>query len=399
MAGSSLTDSVWPILTYWITDSPFVTSLTVLSQVLPHLLFGLLAGVQVDKSVSKRGFLLYPNIISGIAFMVAALLGANSYRALLIALCCYFVSECAAIYYSAAIPAILPRIVAKEQLAAARSTFSVIVNILTFALPGVSVFVLSRFGARPLFIVDALSFLSAALVLNQISERVLNFKYDSNDKQETQSLAAKTSPTQSLRSILTDMGAGFKYLWRQKDVRLLTLAGVLNAACGGAVLSLYVVLLRDTLGYTKNDLRIGLFVYAITLGAILGGLIFPKVKQLLLPINIAMLFLLVNGGAVLALSCSSVLVLSLLAITIYQASYSVIINNAIVLRMEVVAEAYLGRVAASGRFISWGAAPVGALVGGGLISSGVSSVIVLASCAVLPFLAAGFLGLARKQLR
>lgn len=390
IAGSSLTDSIWPILTYWVTNSPFITSLTILTQVLPHLIFGLLAGAQVDRAHSKRAFLIYPNLLSGAAFFLAALIGADSHTAILIALSCYFLSECASIYYSAAIPAVLPRIVEKHSLATARSTVSVIVSVLTFALPGLAVYILSKTGPRPLFLADGLSFIIAAYLLTKISTTVLSRPQTTSPQTTTQTTPeATTKPL--ITALLKEIGEGFHYLWHHHDVRLLTLAGILNAWCGGVVLTMYVVLLSQHHGFHTNDSRLVFFVYCLTIGGTLGSAIFPKLKKHFHAIPIATTALIINAATVLIFALAPTYLLSLIAITIYQLTYSLIIMNAIVLRMEVVDEEYLGRVSASGRFISWGTSPIGAMIGGALITAGYPATTVIAGCAALPLLAAFYL--------
>lgn len=398
IAGSSLTDSIWPILTYWVTNSPFITSLTILTQVLPHLIFGLLAGAQVDRAHSKRAFLIYPNLLSGAAFFIAALIGADSHTAILIALSCYFLSECASIYYSAAIPAVLPRIVEKHSLATARSTVSVIVSVLTFALPGLAVYILSKTGPRPLFFADGLSFIIAAYLLTKISTTVLSRPQTTTTTPTTETTTTPTTQTTPetttkplITPLLKEIGEGFHYLWHHHDVRLLTLAGILNAWCGGVVLTMYVVLLSQHHGFHTNDSRLVFFVYCLTIGGTLGSAIFPKLKKHFHAIPIATTALIINAATVLIFALAPTYLLSLIAITIYQLTYSLIIMNAIVLRMEVVDEEYLGRVSASGRFISWGTSPIGAMIGGALITAGYPATTVIAGCAALPLLAAIYL--------
>lgn len=399
IAGSSLTDSIWPILTYWVTNSPLITSLTILTQVLPHLIFGLLAGAQVDRAHSKRAFLIYPNLLSGAAFFIAALIGADSHTAILIALSCYFLSECASIYYSAAIPAVLPRIVEKHSLATARSTVSVIVSVLTFALPGLAVYILSKTGPRPLFFADGLSFIIAAYLLTKISTTVLS-RPQATSPQVTSPQITSTETTTAEKPLVTpllkEIGEGFHYLWHHHEVRLLTLAGILNAWCGGVVLTMYVVLLSQHHGFHTNDSRLVFFVYCLTIGGTLGSAIFPKLKKHFHAIPIATTALIINAATVVIFALAPTYLISLIAITIYQLTYSLIIMNAIVLRMEVVDEEYLGRVSASGRFISWGTSPIGAMIGGALITAGHPATTVIAGCATLPLLAALYLITQRK---
>lgn len=404
IAGSSLTDSIWPILTYWVTNSPLITSLTILTQVLPHLIFGLLAGAQVDRAHSKRAFLIYPNLLSGAAFFIAALIGADSHTAILIALSCYFLSECASIYYSAAIPAVLPRIVEKHSLATARSTVSVIVSVLTFALPGLAVYILSKTGPRPLFFADGLSFIIAAYLLTKISTTVLS-RTQATSPQVTspQAPSSQTTTTETTTAekplvtpLLKEIGEGFHYLWHHHEVRLLTLAGILNAWCGGVVLTMYVVLLSQHHGFHTNDSRLVFFVYCLTIGGTLGSAIFPKLKKHFHAIPIATTTLIINAATVVIFALAPTYLISLIAITIYQLTYSLIIMNAIVLRMELVDEEYLGRVSASGRFISWGTSPIGAMIGGALITAGHPATTVIAGCAALPLLAALYLITQRK---
>lgn len=405
--GSSLTDSVWPVLTFWVTGSPLVTALTVGAQVVPHLIFGLISGVQVDRARSRRAFLIYPNLVSALAFFVCASLGVDSFHSLIVALSCYFVSECAAIYYSSAIPAILPRMVEKEQLASARSVVAVIVNLITLGLPGLAVFILSQYGARPLFLTDGLSFLLAALILSRISQDILvsaapEAERRNSETERSVSETERPAPGQSAvgkaesrpgaaGKMWRDIKEGFRYLWHKRDVRLLTLAGVFNAACGGAVLSQYVVLAHDSLGLAKGDPRYSLFVYAMTLGAAAGALCFPKLKTWCRPVLLSAWLFGANAVFLIGLCFTPGLVGTLLVFALYQATYSAIIMNAIVLRMEIVADEYLGRVSATGRFISWGAAPVGAVICGALLDAGYPVTLVFPGFVALPVIGCLFL--------
>lgn len=335
--------------------------------------------------------MIYPNLLSGAAFFLAALIGADSHTAILIALSCYFLSECASIYYSAAIPAVLPRIVEKHSLATARSTVSVIVSVLTFALPGLAVYILSKTGPRPLFLADGLSFIIAAYLLTKISTTVLSRPQTTNPQTTSTTPTPETTTKALITPLLKEIGEGFQYLWHHHEVRLLTLAGILNAWCGGVVLTMYVVLLSQHHGFHTNDSRLVFFVYCLTIGGTLGSAIFPKLKKHFHAIPIATTALIINAATVAIFALAPTYLISLIAITIYQLTYSLIIMNAIVLRMEVVDEEYLGRVSASGRFISWGTSPIGAMIGGSLITAGYPATTVIAGCAALPLLAATYL--------
>lgn len=146
---------------YWATSSPFITSLTVLAQVGSQLMFGLIAGYQVDAHQSKRVFLIVPNLVSAAIYFALAVMGVDSLPTLVWALIGYFIAESAAVYYAIVVPSVLPRIVGREHIASARTIIGSTTQVLVFVIPGLSTLLLSVIGAKPLFLFNALTFVVA----------------------------------------------------------------------------------------------------------------------------------------------------------------------------------------------------------------------------------------------
>ncbi|QDZ43183.1 MFS transporter [Corynebacterium sp. sy039] len=391
--GSSLVDSVWPVIAYWLTDSPLITGLTVLAQVAPQLLFGLVAGAQVDRARSKRNFLLIPNIISALAYALAAALGAHSLTALALALICYTISETADLYFSTALMATLPSLFGRKNIAQVRSTISIVISVLGFISPVLAVFILNKTNERILFLCNSVSFVVAFFLLL----RITTLRKETTPPLHTDS--ATTS--QEKPSLWADITSGFTYLWQNAPVRVLTLVGILNAFVGGVVAALYLPLADNNYGIGNHDPRITYLLYAMLIGGIVGSFLLPRLREReISPILVGASSLLINTLTLLLMVFSQSFLLLFVSLLFWQASYGLVIMNAIVLRMEVVAEEYLGRVSATARLISWGASPVGALAAGFLAQINLATPHTILLCsALLPVIGAGCLLVFHKNYR
>ena len=383
--GSSLVDAVWPVVAYWLTASPLITSLTVIAQVIPQLFFGLIAGASVDRSPSKRNFLIYPNLISAIAFIIATVTGAGTIFALIVALICYSVSESAAIFYSSAVPAVFPQIVERENIVSARSYIEIAIQIVNFFSPAIAVYILGRFSERPLFLVNAITFLCAAGFLSLI--RIPGSKEVIRQKENP------SSQLEVARILWADICSGARYLWNHRLIRILTLVGVLNAFSGGVVYALYLNLADIRYSVSPGDNRAAYSVYAMMVGGIIGSLLLPRLrKKGISPLLVAGLSLFVTALSSLIIATGTNLIQLLAGLLLWQAGYGLVIINAAVLRMEIVDEEYLGRVSATARLVSWSASPVGALIGGLVVSKGViTSAALIGWLGALPLLGIGCL--------
>jgi MFS family permease len=161
--------------------------------------------------------------------------------------------------------AALPRLVAKDQLAAAQATNTSSYGVAALIGPGIGGVVVglgrsTAEGAAIAFLVDALTNL-VDLALIATLRRPLQ--------------TARTAPNRHLRD---EIVAGMHYLWADRPIRLLAIVNMVHRACLGGVVVLPVVVLgRDVLG--ADPAAIGLIVGAAGAGGLLGSVLTPRLQR------------------------------------------------------------------------------------------------------------------------
>jgi predicted MFS family arabinose efflux permease len=206
--------------------------------------------------------------------------------------------------------------------------------------------------------------------------------------------ALRDGPATSIRA---DIGEGLRYLRSQPLLRrlgLLTGARLITFSAVGGVLAVYAVA-PGPMGLSATGY--GFFVAATAIGAVLSSI---TGERLVARVGAARcLHLTMLAFAVTELSPLAVNPFAVGALWMV-GTYFVIIWNVVTLsvRQRVVPEHLLGRVNSAYRVVSWGAAPVGALLGG-ILAELTSIRITFVICAVATaFLALGTLPLTDEDL-
>jgi len=201
-------------------------------------------------------------------------------------------------------------------------------------------------GARPLFAANALTFATAAALLARLRNELA------------------PSGGGSQQSLLRSVGAGLRNLWSNVTVRTLTVVGVANAATGGVLPALYVVLSTEQWGVGPDDSRISVFALAGGVGSLVGSSVLPPARRALAPLPLTAVALAVNTACVLSVAFARSVYAAAAAYGLWQATYLLVITNAITVRMELVPDEFLGRVNSAARLVSWGASPLAAMLAG-----------------------------------
>jgi MFS family permease len=334
-----------PLLAARLSTDAVSVSVVVAAQQVPFLVFGLIAGVLVDRYDRKtlfwqagagRGLVMC-------GFTLVVLLGEPQIWMLAVIA---FLLTCGDTIGTAAHAAMVPVLVPAEQRPKANSQIQAG---MLFADPLVgAVFGAVLFGvavALP-FGIDTVAFFVAAACVALIPGKF---------RPETADAGAK--PT--LRS---DLAAGFRFLWHSRPLRtlcgLLTLAQAIEAAAV-AVLVLYVgkVLGLPPIGY-------GAIIFVFGVGGVIGALLSPRLARA------------VGERATLLISIAACVVSSLMmgvaqspitafaAAATYGAAMSVWNLVTIAVRQELVPDALMGRVVSTFRLLALGLTPFGAIAGG-----------------------------------
>lgn len=319
------------------------------AQTSPFLLFGLVAGVWVDR-VRRRPLLIGADVgrmlLLG-TIPLAAMLGVVSMPQLYVV---GFLGGILTLVFTVAYRSVLPSIVTREQLVAANSTLFASDQVVGVTGAGFAGWLVQVVTAPIAIALDAVSFGMSALFLSW-----------------TRVEEAAPAPGTTRGSIWADIGEGLRFVWRTPIVRAVAVATGLVNLFGGmasAVLVLYV-----TRALTISPTGLGLMFAVGGGGGVLGAVLATRCVRRwgLGPTLIGALAL--NGVATMfvpltaTLSAAVVPLLALgqLGMALGAVIYSI---NGVSLLQACTPDRLLGRMTASTRLITAGTLPVGALLGG-----------------------------------
>jgi MFS transporter, DHA3 family, macrolide efflux protein len=162
--GTAITSIAASILVFRETDSAWSVGLMLIATSLPGLLFGLVAGVFVDRMDRKR-ILVITELLSGVLILGIPLLlpGSIAWLYVLVALKSVLYQ-----FFSPAHNSVIPDIVTNEELAAANSLLSSIQTAamgLGYAAAG---FIVTQFSPESAFYVNAATFFISSLLISLV---------------------------------------------------------------------------------------------------------------------------------------------------------------------------------------------------------------------------------------
>jgi MFS family permease len=334
----------------FLAATPLQLSLLTAAQMLPTLLLGLLAGVWVDR-LRRRPLLIAADIGRGVLLLsvpLAYLLGLLRLEQL------YLVAALVgalAILFDVAYGAYLPEVVGRAQLVEGNSKLSASGSVAEIAGPPLGGALVQLISAPLAIVLDALSFLVSALAIWRIR-------------------APEPAPEvpHDRPGLRRELAEGLGAALRDPLLRALLGAGFTMSLFGGIIGTLYDLYLIRELGMSPAlvGLTIGVGGISALVGAFAAGPITRRVGvgpaiggALALSGLTGLLIPLAHGPIYVALP----MILASQAADILFAVYFI---NETSLRQSIVPPRLLGRVDASFRFLTTGAALIGALLGGAL---------------------------------
>ncbi len=346
-AGSMITSVVLPVLMYRRTGSPLETSVLVAMEFVPYLAFGLFAGAIADR-LNRRRLMWGCELASAAlaASIPVASLAGELTAAQMIAVAAGIGTTF--VWFDSASFAALPALVGRGRIVAARSSISAADSISTMAGPAAGGILAATIGPANAMILDAGSYLISAWLIASISRP----------------LAARAAGT----NIRADVAEGLRYLWRQHQVRALTLIGTASSVTGGAVIGLLVVYANRQLGLPRTSALIGVLYAAGGAGAFAASAALPMlarrfpVPAITLAGTAARVVLL--AGFALTRQVAAALILYAALAGCSQPT----ILNGITYRQQVIPDRLQGRVNVVARMTAVGGQPLGSVLGGALAS-------------------------------
>lgn len=368
--GDGIVSIAYPWLASAVTRSPLLIALAAVASRLPWLIFTLHAGVLTDRFDRKkiivamdlcRGLLTL--VVGGVVYLERESLPAlnelaslsmleTNYSLYFVILLSAFLFGLAEVLRDNTAQTLMPAVVDEKDLEKANGRMwsaEALTN--SFIGPPIGSFIISIAIFLPFF-VDAATFFIAAALIATMKPTVKSFKPE-----------VKSGPI----NFRSEIKEGFTWLWRHELLRPMAIVlGLLNgiAAMSGAV---FILFAQEVLGTT-------IFIFAIlgtaaAVGGILGGLLGPKVSEKIGRGPSLAIALFVTPTMTLLIGFTSLWYLVWIFIAIE--TFAGVLWNVVTvsLRQSLIPSQLLGRVNSVYRFFAWGTIPIGALLGGALVTA------------------------------
>lgn len=246
-----------PLHIYDITDSTLAMSGMFIAEIIPSLLLASVAGVFVDRWDRKRTMVV-TNLI--LATTLLPLLVVRSAELVWVAYVVGFVQSAAVMFFRPAENALLPRLVDEQHLLTANSLNALNNNLARLIGLAVGGSVMGLFGLTAVVIVDAATFLIAALLVGGI----LAPGHPGRAKTDAIDAAGR-----AWRKIWREWTDGLTAVRRNRAVSMLLGLDAVTALGEGVFGVMFVVWVADVLGGNAREL--GWLMSAQAVGGLLGG--------------------------------------------------------------------------------------------------------------------------------
>jgi len=321
-------DAVFMIALPWlmldITGSKSLTSLVSMSAYLPAVLFGLFAGVVVDR-YNRKWIMIYSDILRALLVAVIPLsLIYGFISPLLIGAITFSLSTFSAFFYPAR-DSLIPHIVTAEELPAANSAISVSGQMSHLLGPLFAGIGISIFGLRHLFTADAISFLFSILLISLIVG-------------PARKLTIEKHPPKWQGIV-----EGLTYVNSHKGLRLLLILTFVNNIfiMGPAIIGL-PVFVREVL--TSDFGVLAKLEVAMAAGMIVGSFVFWKAEKNISPISILLFGIVMDGVTYTLLFFADTSFIAILVLIIHGIGIPLITVSRTTIIQAVVPDEFRGRL-------------------------------------------------------
>ncbi len=264
MIGNWMLFIAMPIYVYQLTGSALATSLTFIAATVPGLAFSSLAGVFVDRWDRKRVMVISSGLY---AATLLPLILVNTAERVWLVYGVVFVQNSISQFFHPAENALLPRIVAADQLVAANALNALNNNVARLIGPPLGGLVAAAFNLPGVVLIDALTFVLAGAMIALVS---------ATGKAEP---AASEAAFDSASGFWAELRAGLAIIGHSRPLLVVFLVAAICSFGEGIMSVMFILWVSKVLGGGAQE--IGLFMGAQAIGGILGGLIITQVGKTL----------------------------------------------------------------------------------------------------------------------
>ncbi|WP_162606239.1 MFS transporter [Jiangella asiatica] len=351
LAGSAVTFIAMPVLIYGITGSATWTSLVIVAEAVPYLLFGLWAGALADH-VDRRRVMVVADVLAAltlatvpIAWWLDALTAGH-------VLAAAFAARIIYVFFDAANQGALPSLVSRDRLPAANALVFGGSTVAETVVPMVAGALIVVISPASIIAIDVLTFVASALLIRSIARPLSGTR----DREASTGFPA--------------IADGTRFIVRHRVVRVMIVIGALVAFSAGSLMAILVVWADRTLDVREGDWRLGVLFGAWGVGAVIGSFLVPRLMLRYGGVRAALLVLPVAAAAGIALSLARSWLPGVLTVAAWSLFYIMIATISVTLRQQVTPEPLMSRVMTAGRMATFGIGyPLGAFLAGVLASA------------------------------
>ena len=352
VTGSTVSQTVLPILVFQLTRSVVLTSLLAAVEVAPYLVFGLVAGPVADR-VPRRALMLRGYGASAVVAVVLPVAGWLGRVPVGLVFGCALAVSILFVFTDAAAFGAYPLLIGRERLPAASGAINSMAAASGVIVPSLAAGAVARWGPTGVLITDAASYLIAAALLTRIRKPF-----------------GPGQPGEGQRRIVRDAAEGLRYIRGQPVLRLLLSVGFVNSLAFGSVSALTVVYGVQALHLAAHSPRLGWLYSASATGSVFASLAFSRLYRRRSPTGLTTAATLAAALTVGGLALVAPLPAALALLLVFWFAASTVVTTGITYRQTSTPDLLLSRVNVVGRMIAWGGQPAGAATIG-LLASGI----------------------------
>ncbi|MEA2623870.1 MAG: hypothetical protein QOH61_2780 [Chloroflexota bacterium] len=346
-AGDGVAIAAGPLLVASQTRDPFLVSMALLMEYLPSLLFGVVGGVAADR-FDRRRMVVVVNIVRALVLAVLVVTIATGSVSIALVLVILFVLGTAETFADSASSAMLPSLVAREDLGIANARMQgafLLTNQLV--APPIGAFLFAAGMALP-FAANAAAFALGAVLVSRLAA----------------SVKIERASESSFRQ---DMVEGIRWLVAHPPMRTLALTILTFNVTFGAAWAVLVLYASERLG--MDAVGFGLLTTATAVGGVLGTVSYGRLERRFSLANIMRVGLLIETFTHLSLALATSPVIALGTMVVFGAHAFVWGTTSTVVRQRAVPNELLGRVTGVYRVAIVGGLVIGTPLGGLLASN------------------------------
>ena len=378
LLGNQVTDLALPLTAVLVLGaSADQMGLLAATWYLPYLVFGLPAGVWIDR-MRRQPILVALDLIAAAVVLVVPIAAWTHLLRIELLYVVSFVLGSTVVVFTVAYQSFIPTLVGRADLVEANSALESTSSMTAIVGPGIGGLLVQILTAPFALVLDAASFLFSAMLVRSI-------RVDE----------PPAIPVAERRPMLEQIREGLRYVRQTPVLFAIVRGGTVHNFFSRMIDALFVLFAIRNLGL--GAATIGLILAAGGPGSFVGSLAANRVADrfgvgrtiVAMQVLTGLARVLIPFAAGGALIAAGMLAASMFALGFARAVFNI---NQLSLRQAITQDRMQGRVNATMRFVMWGVTPFGALAGGFLATTvlGVQGALVLGGlgclAATIPFL-------------